>query len=141
MCPADIVRLNKFDTMISCVFVAVSPALLGQRQATCRLMPKPARGRRWKAAQSLYSDNALQSHARSGAKLPVAVTPDIDCLLFSLDDWIKRPPPILVGIIHHQVDKDRHQEGQDCRAVSDLRSVDPAVPGRPAMDQLIAQDV
>jgi len=31
----------------------------------------------------------------------------------SVDDWIEWYPPILVGIVHHQVHEDGHQERED----------------------------
>jgi len=58
-----------------------------------------------------------------------------------LNDRIERLPPILVRIIHHDVNEHRHQESEDGCAVADLCAVDGAIPCCPAMDQLIAQNV
>ena len=48
---------------------------------------------------------------------------------------------VFARIVHHQVDKNRHQESENGRTVADFRPVYAAVPGRAAVDQLIAQDV
>ena len=44
-------------------------------------------------------------------------------------------------VVHHDVDEDRQEPTQDRRAITDLPSVHAAVPGRPAMQQLVAQNV
>jgi hypothetical protein len=49
--------------------------------------------------------------------------------------------PVLARIVHHQVDKNRHQECENGGTVADLRPVHTAVSGRAAVDQLITQDV
>ena len=58
-----------------------------------------------------------------------------------IDNRIKWLPPILFRVVHHQVYKDGKQKRQDGRAVANLRSIHTAVPGRAAMDELVAQDV
>ena len=58
-----------------------------------------------------------------------------------IDNGIKWLPPILVRIVHHQVYKDGEQKRQNGGAIANLRSVHTAVPGRTAMDELVAQDV
>jgi hypothetical protein len=44
-------------------------------------------------------------------------------------------------IIHHQIDKNRNQEREDCGTVADLHPVDAAAPRRAAADQPIAEDI
>ena len=58
-----------------------------------------------------------------------------------IDNGIKWLPPILFRVVHHQVYKDREQKRQNGGAIANLRSVHTAVPGRTAMDELVAQDV
>lgn len=68
-----------------------------------------------------------------------AVTRSYLAALFN--NRIERLPPIFVRIVHHYVDEYRHQKFKDCRAVADLRAVDGAVPGGPAVDQLVTQNI
>lgn len=58
-----------------------------------------------------------------------------------IDNGIKWLPPILFTVVHHQVYKDGEQKRQDGRAIANLRSIHAAIPGRPAMDELVPQDV
>ena len=44
-------------------------------------------------------------------------------------------------VVHHDVDEDGHEEGEDRRAVAHLVPVDLAIPGRAAVDDLVAKDV
>jgi len=44
-------------------------------------------------------------------------------------------------MVHHDVDEDRQQPRQHGRPVAHLRAVDAALPGRPAVHQLVAQHV
>ncbi len=53
-------------------------------------------------------------------------------------EWIAR---VLIGIVHHNVDKCRHHKRQDLSAVPNLRPVDAAVLGRAAAYELIAQNI
>ena len=57
------------------------------------------------------------------------------------DDWIEGLAPVLFGIVHHQINEDGHEKGEDRGAVADLSAVDATVPGRATMDELIAQYV
>ena len=54
---------------------------------------------------------------------------------------IEGTPPVFVRVVHHDVDEHGHEEGEDRGAVAHLIAVDPTVPGRAAMDDLVAQDV
>ena len=58
-----------------------------------------------------------------------------------IDNRIKWLPPILFRIVHHQVYKDGEQKRQNGRAIANLCSIYAAIPGRAAMDELVAQDV
>ena len=49
--------------------------------------------------------------------------------------------PVVARIIDHHIDEHGHEKGQDGGAVAYLVPVDRAVPGRPAVDALIAKDV
>ena len=62
-------------------------------------------------------------------------------LKFLIDNGIKWLPPILFRVVHHQVYKDGEQKRQNGRAIAYLRSIHTAIPGRAAMDELVAQDV
>lgn len=53
-------------------------------------------------------------------------------------EWIAR---VLIGIVHHNVDKCRHHKPQDLSAVPNLRPVDAAVLGRAAAYEFIAQNI
>lgn len=57
---------------------------------------------------------------------------------FSFHDGIVGGAPRDVGIVHHQVDEERHQKCQDPRAVANLVAVDRAVPCCAAMHELVA---
>lgn len=50
-------------------------------------------------------------------------------LVASFDDRIERFAPILSRVVHHQIHKDRKQEGEDRGAVAHLRPIHAAVPG------------
>ena len=56
-------------------------------------------------------------------------------------DRVEGTPPVLVRVVHHDVDEDGHEKGEDRGAVAYLIAVDPAVPGRAAVDDLVAKDV
>lgn len=58
-----------------------------------------------------------------------------------IDNGIKRLPPILFRVVHHQVYKDGEQKRQNGGTIANLRSIHTAIPGRAAMDELVAQDV
>ena len=59
----------------------------------------------------------------------------------SVDDRIARLAPNLVVIGHHQVNNGRNQKTQDVRSVPDLIPVNPAIPGRTAVHDLISQGI
>ena len=46
-----------------------------------------------------------------------------------------------MGVVHHDIDEHGHEKAQDCRPIAHLIPVDPAVPGRAAVDELVAKDV
>ena len=50
-------------------------------------------------------------------------------------------PPVVFVIGHHDVDDQREQGGQHPRAVLDLRPIDPTLPRRRPVKELVAQDV
>ena len=50
-------------------------------------------------------------------------------------------PPVLSGVIHHDVDEHRQQAGKNSCAVTDLIAVDAAVPRRSAMNHLVTKDI
>ena len=50
-------------------------------------------------------------------------------------------PTVLARVVHHDIDEHGHEEGQDGGAITHLIPVDPAVPGRAAVDDLVAKDV
>lgn len=54
---------------------------------------------------------------------------------------VVRHRPFILGIVHHQIDKDRQQATQQRHPVPHLVAVDIAVPSRAAVHQLISQDV
>jgi len=47
----------------------------------------------------------------------------------------------MLGIVHHQIDKDRQETAKERRSVPHLVAVYIAVPGRAAVHQLVSQDV
>ena len=49
--------------------------------------------------------------------------------------------PVVARIIDHPIDERRHEKGQDGGAVAYLVPVELAVPGRAAVDALVAKDV
>ena len=56
-------------------------------------------------------------------------------------DRVEGTPPVLVRVVHHDIDEDGHGEGEDRRAVAHLVPVDMAVPVRAAVDELVTKDV
>ena len=56
-------------------------------------------------------------------------------------DRVEGTPPVLVRVVHHDVDEHGHEKGKDRGAAAHLVPVHPAVPGRAAMHDLIAKDV
>lgn len=54
---------------------------------------------------------------------------------------IKRLPPILVGIVHHDVNKDGHEERENGGTILNLTAIYTAVPGCATVNELVAQDV
>ena len=56
-------------------------------------------------------------------------------------DRVEGTSPVLVRVVHHDVDEDGHEKGEDRGAVTHLVPVDLAVPGRAAVDDLVAKDV
>lgn len=58
-----------------------------------------------------------------------------------VNDRIIGATPIAVGMIHHQVNEDRHEAAENGSAITDLVAIDPAIPGSAAVYQLVAKDV
>ena len=56
-------------------------------------------------------------------------------------DRIEGTAPVFARVVHHDIDEYGHENGQDCGAIAHLIPVDPAVPGRAAVDELVAKDV
>ena len=54
---------------------------------------------------------------------------------------IEGTPPVLLRVVHHDVDEDGHEKGEDRGAIAHLVPVDPVVPRRFAMDDPVAKDV
>ena len=54
---------------------------------------------------------------------------------------IERTAPVFVRVVHHDIDEHGHEKGQDRGAITHMIPVDPAVPGRAAVDELVAKDV
>ena len=49
--------------------------------------------------------------------------------------------PVFARIIDHHIDEHGHEKGQDDHAIAYLVPVDSVVPGRAAVDELVAKDV
>ena len=58
-----------------------------------------------------------------------------------LHDRIEGTAPVFARMVHHDIDEHGHEKGQDRGAITHLIPVDPAVPGRAAVDELVAKDV
>ena len=58
-----------------------------------------------------------------------------------MHDRIEGTAPVFARVVHHDIDEHGHEKGQDRGAISHLIPVDPAVPGRAAVDELVAEDV
>ena len=56
-------------------------------------------------------------------------------------DSILRFFPVMLRIVHHDVDEHRHQSAKDGGAVRHLPPVDAAVPCRSTMDEPVAQHI
>ena len=56
-------------------------------------------------------------------------------------NWMEGTSPVLVRAVHLDVDEDGHEEGEERGAVAHLVPVDPAVPGRAAVDAPVTKDV
>ena len=58
-----------------------------------------------------------------------------------MHDRIEGATPAFARIVHHDIDEHGHEKGQICGAITHLIPVDPAVPDRAAVDELVAKDV
>ena len=56
-------------------------------------------------------------------------------------DRVDGTPPVIVRVVHHDVDEHGHEKGEDRGAVAHLVPVDLAVPGRAAVGDLVAKHV
>ena len=58
-----------------------------------------------------------------------------------MHDRIEGTAPVFARVVHHDIDEHGHEKGQNRGAIAYLVPVDPAVPGRAPVDELVAKDV
>ena len=58
-----------------------------------------------------------------------------------MHDRIEGTAPASARMVHHDVDEHGHEKGQDGGSIANLVPVDPAVPDRAALDELVTKNV